>query len=331
MLRGGGLAVVAVLAGAGRPRHTWAVLGRARAFGAAADAGGVLGRAERFRWRDDRKSLPVRVRLAGEVAAIVLGFAASPSSALVFQGRCRRRSTARRAASAGSGLSTSTISWTASTASAGVETADVAGGLSPLYLCRAGCWPPLGIGGRRGAAAGFLSGTGRRRASSWATSAASRCGFLIGCPARAGRGRTAVRGAHPAALLRGRCNAHAALRASARREAWQAHRSMPIRSPPPPLAPVGRPPNLGIEYRAGRSPTTAAVRRPCGGGTCLIVVLGLQGGVTLKFRQIAFNPRARKQRPVSNRMMHLSYRTTPNQFRWIGSSAPQWYAALPAC
>jgi len=83
VLRGGGLAVVAVLV-VPVAVHGWLLAGRAPlppllmlvAF---------LGLAA-ISWRDDRKSLPVRVRLAAQVAAIVLGFAALPASALVFQG-----------------------------------------------------------------------------------------------------------------------------------------------------------------------------------------------------------------------------------------------------
>jgi len=83
VLRGGGLAVVAVLI-VPVAVHSWLLAGRAPlppllmlvAF---------LGLAA-ISWRDDRKSLPVRVRLAAQIAAIVLGFAALPASGLVFQG-----------------------------------------------------------------------------------------------------------------------------------------------------------------------------------------------------------------------------------------------------
>ncbi len=83
VLRGGGLAVVAVLA-IPVAVNAWFLAGQ-EYIRPALLLVAFLGLAA-ISWRDDRKSLPVSVRLCAQVAAIVLGFAALPAPALVFQG-----------------------------------------------------------------------------------------------------------------------------------------------------------------------------------------------------------------------------------------------------
>lgn len=83
VLRGGGLAVVAVLI-VPVAVNAWLLADRLLLPPSLLLAA-FLGLAT-ICWRDDRKSLPVAVRLAAQVAAVALGFASLPSTGLVFHG-----------------------------------------------------------------------------------------------------------------------------------------------------------------------------------------------------------------------------------------------------
>lgn len=83
VLRGGGLAVVLVLIPA-VAINAWLLADRTLSAPLLLLAG-FCGLAT-ISWRDDRKSLPVAVRLAAQIAAVALGFAAMPQLVLVFQG-----------------------------------------------------------------------------------------------------------------------------------------------------------------------------------------------------------------------------------------------------
>ncbi len=83
MLRGGGLAVVAMLI-VPVGLNAWQLADRSLTSPALLLAA-FLGLTA-ISWRDDRKSLPVATRLAAQAAAVALGLMALPSSALVFQG-----------------------------------------------------------------------------------------------------------------------------------------------------------------------------------------------------------------------------------------------------
>jgi UDP-N-acetylmuramyl pentapeptide phosphotransferase/UDP-N-acetylglucosamine-1-phosphate transferase len=83
MLRGGGLAVVAMLI-VPIGLNAWHLADRSLMSPALLLAA-LLGLTA-ISWRDDRKSLPVATRLAAQATAVALGLMALPSSALVFQG-----------------------------------------------------------------------------------------------------------------------------------------------------------------------------------------------------------------------------------------------------
>ena len=83
VLRGGGLAIVAVLV-IPVGINVWQLTGQSLTSPALLLMG-FFGLAA-ISWSDDRKSLPVAVRLTAQAAAVFLGLMALPSSAMVFQG-----------------------------------------------------------------------------------------------------------------------------------------------------------------------------------------------------------------------------------------------------